>query len=180
MDREAWHAVIHGVANSWTRLTTEQNKGADETMPGTHTQDLVKVMHSKVFVCPARSGEWGRESVTGRLWTIIWLHSYFPLSPHSARRGGEGKEVLGLLQSPNVITLFGYTRGTHTLVQNSLWSKHEASPVFPGESSGSGPQARLSQEITRHSKNRGLNYWGKAPELQGQRPAPRLGSRTGG
>ena len=57
MDREAWHAVIHGVAKSWTRLTTEQNKGADETMPGTHTPDLVKVMHSKVFVCPARSGE---------------------------------------------------------------------------------------------------------------------------
>ena len=21
MDREAWHAVIHGVANSWTRLS---------------------------------------------------------------------------------------------------------------------------------------------------------------
>lgn len=88
--------------------------------------------------------------------------------------------MLGLLQSPNVITLFGYTRGTHTLVQNSLWSKHEASPVFPGVSSGGGPQARLSQEITRHSKDRGFNYWGKAPELQGQRPAPRLGSRTGG
>ena len=25
MDREAWHAVIHGVAKSWTRLATELN-----------------------------------------------------------------------------------------------------------------------------------------------------------
>ena len=25
MDREAWHAVIHGVAKSWTRLKTELN-----------------------------------------------------------------------------------------------------------------------------------------------------------
>lgn len=88
--------------------------------------------------------------------------------------------MLDLLQSPNVITLFGYTRGTHTPFQNSLWSKHEASPVFPGVSSGGGPQARLSQEITRHSKDRGLNYWGKAPEYRAKGPAPCLGSRTGG
>ena len=25
MDREAWHAVVHGVAKSWTRLSTELN-----------------------------------------------------------------------------------------------------------------------------------------------------------
>ena len=25
MDREAWRAVIHGVAKSWTRLATELN-----------------------------------------------------------------------------------------------------------------------------------------------------------
>ena len=25
MDREAWRAAVHGVAKSWTRLSTEQN-----------------------------------------------------------------------------------------------------------------------------------------------------------
>ena len=25
MDREAWHAVVHGVTKSWTRLETELN-----------------------------------------------------------------------------------------------------------------------------------------------------------
>ena len=25
MDREAWHAVVHGVSKSWTRLTNELN-----------------------------------------------------------------------------------------------------------------------------------------------------------
>ena len=24
-DREAWHAVVHGVTKSWTQLSTEQN-----------------------------------------------------------------------------------------------------------------------------------------------------------
>ena len=26
MDREAWHAAVHGVAKSWTRLTEQQQK----------------------------------------------------------------------------------------------------------------------------------------------------------
>ena len=26
MDREAWHAVVHGVAKSWTRLETEEQQ----------------------------------------------------------------------------------------------------------------------------------------------------------
>ena len=25
MDREAWHAAVHGVTKSWTQLSTEQN-----------------------------------------------------------------------------------------------------------------------------------------------------------
>ena len=25
MDREAWHAAVHGVAKSWTRLSNELN-----------------------------------------------------------------------------------------------------------------------------------------------------------
>ena len=26
-DREAWHAAVHGVAKSWTRLTEQQSSG---------------------------------------------------------------------------------------------------------------------------------------------------------
>ena len=29
MDREAWHAAVHGVTKSWTQLTTELNRVID-------------------------------------------------------------------------------------------------------------------------------------------------------
>ena len=35
MDREAWHAAVHGVVKSWTRLSdcTEKNTYAEITFP---------------------------------------------------------------------------------------------------------------------------------------------------
>ena len=41
MDREAWHAAVHGVAKSWTRLNNEQQKMQlrPSASPGNEEQD---------------------------------------------------------------------------------------------------------------------------------------------
>ena len=34
MDREAWRAAVHGVANSWTHLVTEQQQSPEKLTVG--------------------------------------------------------------------------------------------------------------------------------------------------
>ena len=49
MDREAWHAAIHGVTKSWTRQASENTAHADCSMPGSFVvHDLPKFAQVQV------------------------------------------------------------------------------------------------------------------------------------
>ena len=69
MDREAWHAAIHGVTKSWTRLSdwTELKVTMyDYSLPGSSVHGILQV----------RISEWvaiscSRESSLSRDWTLV-------------------------------------------------------------------------------------------------------------
>ena len=48
MDRESWHAVVYGVAKSWTRLSEQQ---------GTHEEAVLSVEGNATFKSTAANGE---------------------------------------------------------------------------------------------------------------------------
>ena len=48
MDREAWHATVHGITKSWTRLSDWTELTVDHETE----QDLVRPLNIKIFLCP--------------------------------------------------------------------------------------------------------------------------------
>ena len=58
MDMEAWHAVVHGVTNKWTRLSklTELNDLKHSFLPGAVRAELLKIIRQ--FVSSVGVGRW--------------------------------------------------------------------------------------------------------------------------
>ena len=50
MDREAWHATIHGVAKSWTQLLTEKQQSGEKHQTNPTEEHSTKYLSSDIKV----------------------------------------------------------------------------------------------------------------------------------
>ena len=52
MDREAWRATVHGVAESWTRLSGKHTHCLTEEKSKTSQSDVVQAVSEGAEMCP--------------------------------------------------------------------------------------------------------------------------------
>ena len=87
MDREAWHAEVHGVAKSWTRLTTERfvekaDSLAHVRMPTHNTRRQDCLTFSKTSMIPQPLTKHGPVFISLRLHIFslsLFFASYLPI-----------------------------------------------------------------------------------------------------
>ena len=75
MDRETWHAAVHGVAKSWTWLsdwtTTKMIKFSEEDMSKVKTGQTLGLLHQIAKLWRQRKSSWRKFKVLLR-WTHEW------------------------------------------------------------------------------------------------------------
>ena len=83
MDREAWHAAVHGVAESRTRLsnwTEEYIKDKHATVYKTDNQQEPTYNHTQYFVITREGKEFEKEQVGVCVCIYLYLYIYVKLN----------------------------------------------------------------------------------------------------
>ena len=142
MDREAWHAAVHGVTKSWTWLNNWTDLSECYVYHIFQSMDATKNIiircHSGLYKCQKSSSHF---SPTIALTRSLFTHVYFFFHFYSI-------SVLKLDSDGKALQLY-----THTHTHTHIWVCIDRYLVKHFEKSSLTPQVRKGQDITDNLRN---------------------------